>query len=138
MQRSKRGSFMSSHLFIFLPCTHLLLPRMQVGETNHEKRAMKAEKKAARFAIMPVLQAEEDRRYGSALHLSSSIICNNLSRCTFTLHSLLHVVCTIHSACLANIWCEFDHDCARACKYYTTSQCCVVVFTGMSRHVKRS
>lgn len=35
---------------------------MQVGQTNHEKRAAKAEKKAARFAIMPILQAEEDRR----------------------------------------------------------------------------
>jgi len=39
---------------------------VKVGETNHEKRAMKAEKKAARFAIMPVLQAEEDRRYVKA------------------------------------------------------------------------
>lgn len=35
---------------------------VQVGQTNHEKRAAKAEKKAARFAIMPILQAEEDRR----------------------------------------------------------------------------
>ena len=35
---------------------------IQVGQTNHEKRAAKAEKKAARFAIMPILQAEEDRR----------------------------------------------------------------------------
>ena len=34
----------------------------QVGQTNHEKRAAKAEKKSARFAIMPILQAEEDRR----------------------------------------------------------------------------
>lgn len=54
------------HVSAFVPC----MPFMQVGETNHEKRAMKAEKKAARFAIMPVLQAEEDRRYGSALPLS--------------------------------------------------------------------
>ncbi|KAL3145844.1 hypothetical protein ABBQ38_015216 [Trebouxia sp. C0009 RCD-2024] len=36
---------------------------IKVGQTNHEKRAAKAEKKAARFAIMPILQAEEDRRY---------------------------------------------------------------------------
>jgi len=35
---------------------------LQVGQTNHERRAAKAEKKAARFAIMPILQAEEDRR----------------------------------------------------------------------------
>ena len=35
---------------------------IQVGQTNHEKRAAKAEKKSARFAIMPILQAEEDRR----------------------------------------------------------------------------
>lgn len=45
-----------AHHHIQQPCD------TQVGQTNHEKRAAKAEKKAARFAIMPILQAEEDRR----------------------------------------------------------------------------
>jgi NADH dehydrogenase (ubiquinone) 1 alpha subcomplex subunit 13 len=34
-----------------------------VGQTNIEKRALRAEKTAARRALVPVLQAEEDRRY---------------------------------------------------------------------------
>ena len=42
----------------------ILLAAVQVGETNHERRAEKLEKKLARYAIMPVLQAEEDRRSG--------------------------------------------------------------------------
>eukprot|EP00891_Asterochloris_glomerata_P004399 jgi/Astpho2/4399/Aster-00018 len=40
----------------------------KVGETNHERRAEKLEKKLARYAIMPVLQAEEDRRWLEAHH----------------------------------------------------------------------
>ena len=34
----------------------------QVGQTNHERRAIRAEKLAARSVLVPVLQAEEDRR----------------------------------------------------------------------------
>lgn len=35
----------------------------KVGEGNRERRALKEEKKAARMAVVPALQAEEDRRY---------------------------------------------------------------------------
>lgn len=34
----------------------------QVGQHNRHRRALKAEKMAMRYAIYPVLQAEEDRR----------------------------------------------------------------------------
>ena len=34
----------------------------QVGQTNHERRANKEEKLRARRTLVPVLQAEEDRR----------------------------------------------------------------------------
>lgn len=37
---------------------------LQVGETNKHRRFLKAEKQAARKMLYPVLQAEEDRRYG--------------------------------------------------------------------------
>jgi hypothetical protein len=36
--------------------------RLQVGQTNIERRAHRAEKFAARKTLVPVLQAEEDRR----------------------------------------------------------------------------
>ena len=36
---------------------------IQVGQTNIQHRADKAEKEAVRRALVPVLQAEEDRRY---------------------------------------------------------------------------
>mmetsp|Transcript_14500 Transcript_14500/g.24576 ORF Transcript_14500/g.24576 Transcript_14500/m.24576 type:complete len:146 (-) Transcript_14500:323-760(-) len=35
----------------------------KVGQTNRENRALKAEQKAARETLVPLLQAEEDRRY---------------------------------------------------------------------------
>lgn len=35
----------------------------KVGQTNHERRALKYEKLSARQALVPVLQAEEDRRW---------------------------------------------------------------------------
>lgn len=35
----------------------------KVGQGNRERRALKEEKKAARMAVVPALQAEEDRRY---------------------------------------------------------------------------
>ncbi len=35
---------------------------LQVGQTNHERRALKEEKLLARLTLVPVLQAEEDRR----------------------------------------------------------------------------
>ncbi|KAK3283167.1 hypothetical protein CYMTET_9123 [Cymbomonas tetramitiformis] len=35
----------------------------KVGMGNRERRTLKAEKAAARHAILPLLQAEEDRRY---------------------------------------------------------------------------
>mmetsp|Transcript_1643 Transcript_1643/g.3318 ORF Transcript_1643/g.3318 Transcript_1643/m.3318 type:complete len:146 (-) Transcript_1643:217-654(-) len=35
----------------------------KVGQTNLETRALKAEVKAARQTLLPLLQAEEDRRY---------------------------------------------------------------------------
>lgn len=38
------------------------LPRRQVGKTNQVRRAEKEEKFAARKALAPFLQAEEDRR----------------------------------------------------------------------------
>ena len=34
-----------------------------MGQGNHKRRALKAEKLAARVALVPLLQAEEDRRY---------------------------------------------------------------------------
>lgn len=34
-----------------------------VGQTNHERKAIRAEKLAARAVLVPVLQAEEDRRW---------------------------------------------------------------------------
>ena len=60
---------------------NVLLAAEQVGETNHERRAEKLEKKLARYAIMPVLQAEEDRRSG-----------------------LLYCAYIVHSRCLQFIW----------------------------------
>ena len=57
------------------------LPAVQVGETNHERRAEKLEKKLARYAIMPVLQAEEDRRSGPlhcTLHSGSQTLADHL------------------------------------------------------------
>lgn len=60
---------------------------MQVGQTNHEKRELKAEKRSARFAIMPVLQAEEDRR--CVLQLACSF---NQLACNMRHHNLQHVV----------------------------------------------
>ena len=56
----------------------------QVGETNRERRWLKAEKKTARRILYPVLQAEEDRRYYFLLkrQLSAFRIClANGSQC---------------------------------------------------------
>ena len=38
----------------------------KVGQTNIERRALKEEKRAVRAALVPVLQAEEDRRFVEA------------------------------------------------------------------------
>ena len=55
----------------------VFLVAVQVGETNHERRAEKLEKKLARYAIMPILQAEEDRRSGPqhcTVHAGSKMV----------------------------------------------------------------
>lgn len=42
---------------------------LQVGQTNHERRAVRAEKQMARLTLVPVLQAEEDRRCAHCTYL---------------------------------------------------------------------
>ncbi len=68
----------TSHSNPTLAANRLAPPLPQVGQTNIEKRVLKAEKTAARRALVPVLQAEEDRRCAFDIsHCGKSFIyCN--------------------------------------------------------------
>jgi hypothetical protein len=50
----------------------------QVGQTNHERRAIREEKQMARLTLVPILQAEEDRRC-TPNHLP----CHPATKCMF-------------------------------------------------------
>ena len=67
LTQHRGGIFCRELSFQLIRAHDVLLAAVQVGETNHERRAEKLEKKLARYAIMPVLQAEEDRRSGQQI-----------------------------------------------------------------------
>ena len=48
---------------------------LQVGQTNHERRAIREEKQMARLTLVPILQAEEDRRCTSAHDRLAVSVC---------------------------------------------------------------
>ena len=78
----------------------------QVGEGNKHRRAVKAEKQYMRMAIYPVLQAEEDRRWGI-----SSLCCPlRAGRKGLCMGPIFHVC--IAACYMVLRWCSAAQVCA--------------------------